>query len=382
MNDKNKLLYEQIVDYLRNKIVNKEYETDEKLPTELELANKFGVSRITSKRALEELKQQGLIYRVRGSGSFVAQMDDVRNTQLNIPYQKSNANKVIALVVPLGNIGSGSIKDAIDGIVRGVSEVLNRKGYYLSIHSEHRDVSKEKDTISKLYQDQVEGIIYYPISDRENLELLNTLNLEEYPIITIDKYFENIPISYVVTDNARGGYNATKYLIDLGHKNIAYVSDVTIESASSVRQRYFGYCKALKESGIPINNELVKVGYKKVETKPVYTKSLYEKIIQEFVGKKVTGIVAVNDTVASFFMRAAIDLKIKVPEDISIIGFDNMELAKYLHIPLTTISQDFYEMGRIASRLLIDRIESGKHNYSEIMLPAELIIRNSCTKKL
>lgn len=384
MDDKNKLLYEQIVDYLKNKILNREFKTNQKLPTELELAEQFGVSRITSKRALEELKQEGMIYRIRGSGSFVAPIENLGNPKINELSQEMNTNKIISIVIPFGEAENGLSKASTDGLihnVRGVSEVLNENGYFLSIHSEHRDIKKEEEVLNKLYKNKVRGIIYYPISDREHYEFLYRLYLEEYPIITIDKYFDNIPISYVVTDNESGGYKATKYLLDLGHKNIAYASDVTIESASSVRQRYFGYCKALKESGISMSKELVNVGFKK-DGAVVYLESLFKNIIKDFIQKEVTGIVAVNDMIASFLMRAALDLNIKVPDDISIVGFDNLELGKHLQVPLTTISQSFYEIGRTAARLLIDWIESGKHTYSKIVLPAELIIRNSCIKKI
>ncbi len=376
-----KLLYEEIVDTLKAGIANQKYKVDEQLPTEMELAREFGVSRITSKRALEVLKQEGLIYRVRGSGSFVSP-NAVEQPTTRLSRHQADHNFLISMVVPMKDSleSSTAFADGMMLIVRGVSEILNENGFYLAIHSEHSNIQEERAVLNQLYQKKVGGIIYYPISDSENLELLNLLFLEQYPIITIDKIHENIPISYVVSDNMGGAYQATKYLIELGHDKIAFVSKVRLERASSVRHRYFGYCNALKEAGIPVNSQFVKFGFKQ-NPKPVYEKPAYEDIVRSLVSQQVTGIIAENDMEALFLMRAAKDLQIDVPNDISIIGFDDVAFSKHLPIPLTTVAQDFYQIGKTTARILIESVTSGTHKYTKTTLPTRLVVRHSCSSK-
>lgn len=376
MDTKNKLLYETIVEDLKSKILNKVFKVDQKLPTELELAEQYGVSRITSRRALEELKLQGIIYRIRGSGSFVSPGSNIKGKSDELTISASEDNKEIITIMLPFDVSDNSFAKS----VRGASEVLDENGYYTSVYNGLRDVKSEQQLIQKLYEDKIKGIIYYPISDRDNLEILNMLYFENYPIITIDKYFESIPISYVVSDNENGACKATQYLIDFGHDRIAFVSDLPIERTTSIRNRYFGYCKTLKENGIAINMDFVKAGVDDDEYSRHYQKELYQGVIKDLLIKEVTAIFAINDIIASFLMRAAFEMNIKIPDDISIIGFDDMEIAKHLQVPLTTISQDFYNMGKTAANTLINGINTGKIDYRQSKLPVELVIRESCSK--
>jgi GntR family transcriptional regulator of arabinose operon len=233
----NRLLYEKIISYLRQEIHSQNFKPGDKLPTEKELAQKFGVSRITSKRALEDLKVEGLIYRVRGSGSFVSGLeknpDKFFGNSLN---NRVDYSRVVPIVLPF-DVSNGGIMN----VVIGASRVMDEKGYILSIHCCNDDINEEKKLLLNLYEKNVAGIIHYPISDRKNLEIMNYLYLKNYPIVTIDKYYESIPISYVVSDNLKGAYEAVQYLISKGHKRIAFVSDGKIEDATSIRNRYFGY---------------------------------------------------------------------------------------------------------------------------------------------
>lgn len=378
MDKENKLLYEKIIEDLKNKILNKVYKADQKLPTELELAEQYGVSRITSRRALEELKLQGIIYRIRGSGSFVSPAINRKEKSDELAVSKSPVNKdIITIMLPF-DVSNNSFAQS----VRGASEILEENGYYTSVFNGLRDVESEQQLIKKLYEDKIKGIIYYPISDRDNLGILNMLYLDNYPIITIDKYFESLPISYVVSNNEDGACQATQYLIDFGHERIAFVSDLPIESTTSIRDRYFGYCKKLKQNGLPLNMDFIKVGISNNEYSRYYQKELYQGVIKELIIKKVTAIFAINDIVASFLMRAAFEMDIKIPDDISIIGFDNMEIAKHLQVPLTTISQDFYNMGKIAAQYLLNKIDSDEDEFKGCKLPVELVVRESCSKNI
>jgi GntR family transcriptional regulator, arabinose operon transcriptional repressor len=372
--EEDKLLYKQIVNYLKNEITSQALKPGDRLPTEMELSNQFNVSRITSKRALEELKNLGLIYKIRGSGSYVSDLtEQAKSKEESINEDKLNTSRIISILLPF-DISIGGLMNSLIG----ASKVLNQKGYYLSVHCSDRDLETEKQILLELYEKKIGGIIFYPISDRKNLETLNLLYLNNYPIVTIDKYYESIPISYVVSDNQKGAYDAAKYLIEHGHERIAFVSDENIESATSIRNRYFGYCKALKEYNLPINNNYVKVGFI-TDRKSSSFRDIYERLLENLLENQVTAICAVNDYVAAYLLHAASVLQIDVPSDLSIVGFDNIELTEHLSVPLTTIKQNFYQMGNVAAKLLIESIENGVHECCQIQLPTTIVKRNSCS---
>jgi len=359
-------LYEKIVNQIKESIVKGELKENDKLPTEVDLADNFEVSRITSKRALEELRLQGFIYRIQGSGSFVANIDNINESDSNA---KGDTQR-IAIVLPFEESQGGIIN-----VIKGASEVLNKNNCTLTIHSIHSDLDSERKILTQLYEDGTRGIIYYPLSDFRNFEIINKLYLNNYPIVTIDKYFEGIPISSVVSDNMKSSFNATKYLIDGGHKSIAFISDASIESAHSVRHRYFGYCRALKDADIVIDESFVKLGFLKDVSEEDST-DRYSEIIQELIDREVSAIVCINDYVASLSMRAAINAGYSIPGQLSIVGYDDIELASHLQVPLTTVAQNFNSMGRIAAELVIES-KAGEHKERQVVLPTELIVRSS-----
>lgn len=362
-------LYEQIVTHIKESIINGELRENDKLPTEVELARNFNVSRITSKRALEELRLQGYIYRIQGSGSFVSNTDEINQ---NVSRAMVGAQR-IALVLPFEESLGGVIN-----VIKGASEVLNKHNCTLTIHNIHNDPDSEKKILTRLYEDGTSGIIYYPISDFRNFEIVNKLYLNNFPIVTIDKYFEGIPISSVVSDNLESSICATKHLIDGGHRKIGFISDAAIESAHSIRHRYFGYCRALKDSDISIDESLVKLGMlKDVPADDAYDR--YVDVIKELIGLGATAVVCINDYVASQSMRAAINSGFSVPEELSIVGYDDIELASHLQVPLTTVAQDFNRIGRLAAELVIES-KAGEHRERQVVLPTELVVRNSTRK--
>lgn len=365
--EENMLLYEKILQYLKDKINNKELLPGDRLPTEMELAEQFGVSRITSKRALEELRSAGLIYRVRGRGSFVtkpaaaANASDGADTGINY-------NKIIAFVIPFSCANGG-----ITNTIGGASRVASEKGYILDVKYSNNDPKEERALLEGLYEKGVGGIIYYPISDRMNLEVMNTLSMNEYPIVSIDRYFESVPISYVVSDNQTGEYEAVKYLLELGHRNIAFISDTRIEDATSVRNRYFGYCRALKEQGVAIRPEFVKNGdFFNLIKEPAL------RMLKELLEEGVTAFCCINDYVAVFVLQCLKSLEVEVPETVSVVGFDNLEISAVAYVPLTTVRQDMEKIGEEAAKYIVECIESGKYDYMKKTIPVELVVRESC----
>lgn len=361
-------LYEQIVTDLRNKILAGEYEPNTKLPAENELAKLYHVSRITSKRALEELKNEGFIYRVRGSGSFVS---DRSVPTCDVKSSKSAGSKTVAILMP-HHVTESSFAQSINGAIKRLSQA----GYYGIVQSSVKNAVDERNIIQKMVEDGIQGIIYYPLSDHDNFQLLYSLRLKEYPMVVIDRYLQAFPLNCVISDNYEGGRMATEHLIKLGHSKIAFVSDLPLESATSIRDRYFGYADAMKQYHKNISADFVFTDFAD-EYHRGYHAETYTNILRQLQANGIQAVFAMNDSIAIHLMRAAKELDISIPKELSIVGFDDLKVAKHLPIPLTTVRQNFVDIGKLAAEIILNQIESGVFENKQIKLPVNLIIRDS-----
>jgi GntR family transcriptional regulator of arabinose operon len=359
-------LYAQIIDHYKSKILNKEILPDEQLPTEMEMADLFGVSRITTKRALEELERDGFIYRKRGQGSFVLPVSQEK---------KSTGNRLVAIVIPTNDRRGRRID-----YIRGATEYLNQAGYYLVVQTTDDSPELEREMLANLVRNGIQGIIYYPTS-RSNFDVLYQLVLDQYPIVIIDKYFDALPLNYVVSDNFKGGYMAAAHLIKHGHRRIAFLSNPYIENISSVQDRFFGFCSAMKDNGIPVSKDNILLGlWDKVVSRhqsEEETIEFYKGILTKLKKDGVTAIFAENDYIALFAAKVLRLMGLCIPDDMSIVGFDNIELMANMDLQLTTMDQDFYQIGKMAGKAVVDRME-GKNLDNEIFkVPVKLLERGS-----
>ena len=188
------------------------------------------------------------------------------------------------------------------------------------------------------------------------------------PIVFIDvpnDNFENF--DKVIIDNLEGAKEAIRYLIEIGHRKIGFIAD-----AVTTKKRFDGYKDALKEKNIEIDEELIEIRSGRSE-EIGYQAGL--KLLSK--PNRPTAIFCVNDLIAIGLLRASFELNIKVPEQLSIIGFDDIPISRYLPIPLTTVSQPIKEIAKEAVGLLIDRIKNPQKPYITKKLKTNLIIRKS-----
>lgn len=356
----NKPLYSLIVDELKTQISSGSYKPEDQLPTEADISSRYGVSRITTRRALDELEREGFIYRIKGSGSFVKPPGRPQSEN-----RTDASGRVISLILP-----SEADRD-MTGYIRGASEWLNANGYYLSIHQSDYDSQKERELLETLTRNGIAAIILYPRNECANYDVLYRLCLYDYPIVTIDKYYEGLPLGAVVSDNFDGAYKAVSRLIELGHRNISFLSGTSIESTSSVRDRYFGYCEALKDHGIPIDSRYVKLNMRPFRDE-VGPEQFYTLLLESYRNDGVTAVQAENDLVAANMLNRFLEAGIRIPGDISIVGFDKNPLTEHLFIRLTTVEQNFYEIGRKAAEIVVQRLERGTPIPGKVVLPVRL----------
>jgi DNA-binding LacI/PurR family transcriptional regulator len=354
---KEPLLYIQIYDALKQRIESGEWGYGAVLPSEPELAEVYGVSRGTLRRVLAKLEDEDFIHRERGRGTFVIHPTvNTQNSRLN--------NYSISFIVPY------ILDSFVSSILHGLESVARENSYAVIFHHVENDVAKQEKIIREAEQQGVSGIVLYPVNSTTISPILRELNQKKYPLVLVDRYIRGLYFDYVTSDNFGGGINATQHLLALGHRRIAFLSWKDL--ATTMDHRRLGYRQALLEAGIKPdpNLEWEVKGYPEID----------QVAIKELLLKpdRPTAIFAANDQLAISVQRVARSLQISVPEDLALVGFDDLDISAQLDIPLTTIAQKPFEIGAIAGDLILWQIRNNTTCVQRRILPVELIVRDSC----
>lgn len=361
-------LYSQILNEIREHILSGDLAVGTRLPPEAEIAQQHQTSRGTVRQALSILVTEGLLERIQGSGTFVRKLPSKQEGKQQQPPAKKNVGLI------LSQAGDELNMD----ILLGVEQVVKPRGYQLSFAYAEEDPQALAFDIARLRANTV-GLIIFPISNSSHDSSIEQLKTDSFPFVLVDRYIPEIDCDYVVSDNIGGGYRGTEHLLILGHTRIGFVcSSRGGLLTTSVRDRWEGYRKALKEYNQVYDESLV---YHDAPTPAPDPPNVYDDIMTS--ADRPSAFLAVNDAVALGLLQAAQRHRIRVPEDVALVGFDDVSYAAHLSVPLTTIAQQRKELGGRAGTLLINRIEgqvvgTPKH----IKLPTNLIIRQSCGARL
>lgn len=363
-----KTKYSIVKDHIKSKILDGTYKPNQKISSESELMKQFGVSRHTVRLAIGDLVTAGWLYREQGSGTFCADRSLIESKA----SRKSTSN--IAIVTTY-------ISEYIfPSIIRGAEEYLSKNGYNVSLFSTNNDHNIEKNVLEKIIMQHFDGVIVEPTkSSITNPNISYYLNLEnkQIPYIMINAYYEELePISITVNDE-KGGALQAEHLINLGHKNIVgFFKTDDIQGTKRMK----GFLNAHRKYDITITSDTV-ITYKTDEktTKPV--KEL-ERILS--LENRPTAIACYNDELAILLLNVIREKKLRVPDDISIIGFDDSYLSKVSEVKLTTIKHPQAKMGETAAKHILELIRNkrlGKTRKVEsLVFEPELILRNSTGK--
>ncbi|MFZ4399901.1 MAG: LacI family DNA-binding transcriptional regulator [Bacteroidales bacterium] len=263
-------------------------------------------------------------------------------------------------------------------MARSIEDYCNKYGYNLIICSSDEKDAKESSIIRMLKEKQVDGLI---ISSTlvDNSEILALKN-EHFPFVLVDRYFPEIPdTNYVVIDNYQGAFNAVKHLTDLGHRNIAMLSILPFH-ITSVRDRNRGYLDALENAGIKIDHYLLcQIPFENIE----FGVEMEIKKILSYQ-RKVTAILAVNQNIAIEAIKIMAKLNIKIPDDISLISFDDLPFYEIMNPSITAVDQPLATICKNAVEILMTEINNKDKTMKkkQLVLPTELIIRKSCKNLL
>lgn len=345
-------LYEQIKGYIKSLILMKELKPDELVPSEFELADRFGVSRITAKRALDDLCAEGFVYRIQGKGTFVKATE-------------SNERRVqgrIGTVMPFYP-DYFALK-----IISGIEQVAQDNNFEFILRNSNGEPEKEKRIIEDYIVQDVQGIIVLPCrSSGDMVQFYRQILEHNVPLVFVDKYLPDLDIDYVVSDNYGGAYDGTKRFIEKGHTDIAVIAPVA-ESASSVIHRIEGYKSALLDHGISVNDDLILSDIARGDTAS----------ITDFISTvNPTAVFALNEHIAIDTLHVFRELRISVPEDVSMVVFDDVNIIKYINLSVSAVKQQVFELGKTACRIIVDRLKYNTPLRKRVVLPTEFINRNS-----
>jgi len=369
LTEQNRPKYQQIVLDLRKSITLGEYKEGERLPSEADLVVRFQTSRLTVQRALKELQHSNLIERRAGSGTFVRRAD--RSEQ-----------HVFGLLIP--GLGETEI---FEPICQGMARAGRAGGHALlwgdTTHTpSDNDSGKEEQTktLCEYYISRdVTGIFFAPLEltaskDDVNQWVVDALEKARIPVVLLDRgiyrYPRRSPFALVGIDNRWAGFVMAEHLLRHGCRRLMYVAKP--RSAPTVEVRALGFRDAVE--AFQVSGARGQVHIADPEDVPA--------LQGVFASGVPDGIVCANDITAARLMQSLEQLGLRVPNDVRIVGIDDVKYACLLGVPLTTLRQPCREIGETAITTMLERIAHPNMPARDVLLECKLVVRQSCGSHL
>lgn len=350
-------LYRKILEDLLAAIQGGTLKPGDRLPAEAELEARWGVSRITAARAIKELQQLGLVHRMRGSGTFVNPAPAHGPASGTRTANENRMPRFIAAIFPQIE------RNGIPEILGGIEAACGEAGLVCTFHNSNNDLATEARLIRQVTEQGCSGLLLYPcFAPLGNARLYSDLGLRGFPIAMIDRSIDFLGLPLFACDNEASMAALTRHVIARGHRRIAFFCH-SIETISSEQERFRGYGGALLEAGIPLDPDLVcrtapSHGPEARRPDRVERDRLAEMALDHLLSlaDRPSCVMAVNDLLGISLIKAALARGLRIPADLAVTGFDNIDAGDLAGIPLTTVAQPFHRIGREAAALLAGRL--------------------------
>lgn len=345
-----------VTEYIKNLIRDKKLPSDGRLPSENSLTKELGVSRVTVRRALAELCEKGIIYTEHGRGSFASDYSQSGDSTVLIPFIISN----------------GESSSRFLDIYSGTQNFFLSKNMQIILSVSNHNPEQEKNSIMQFKNSGYNHMIVIPNGINDNSTFYYDLIRNGTNFVFVDQKPPIFPYNYVHSDNFFGGFTITNHLIEYGHKRIAFIYYEAPQNSSSTNDRIAGYRFSLKKNNIAYDSNLV-----------CYTDDLLcEQTLEQLLSlpEPPTAIFAVNDTLAIYISNLLSKRGISVPDDISLAGYDNLPFSETYSPAITTINQNFYNLGYKAAELMYNIIKNPTNVITDCSIPVELVLRDSVKK--
>ncbi len=347
-----------VTNELKDELMRGSYKVGDRLQGENLLSGRFGVSRQTIRQALGTLEREGFLERVHGSGTYVKRISMPPSAQVKTVCVMTTY--LDDYIFPL--------------IISGIEKILTAAGYEMTLKLTRNKVVTERANLLTLKNSNICGLIVEGTKTalpNPNLELYKELN--NIPILFINSYYRQFDpeqLNYVVVDDKKGAYTAVKHLIDNGHKKINGIFKIDDMQG---HERFNGFMTALYDAGLSFDESRV-MWYSTENMQEIFSVENSHALLDQL--GDCTGVICYNDEIAVLLVRALQAMGKKVPDDISIISFDNSSLAQMTQTGISTVAHPGTELGKEAARSILKLIETPslhvRHTFD-----TELISRNS-----
>lgn len=277
---------------------------------------------------------------------------------------RSKSTKTIAVVL-------SDISNPYFGIVvKGIEDTAQKRGYHIIIANTNEVYEIEEEMVRTLLGKRIDGFIILPTqTDSADIHLLKDRGI---PLILLGRCFKGLDTSYLITDDVKGGYLATKYLIEKGHRRILVITGP--QYISCARERLQGYLQAMEAAGLAVEKEMI---CKLDNIRGPEGRDRFLELLQD---RQFTAVFAFSDYIAFQVLYTLEENGLRSPEDIAVVGYDNVQANLFFPRPLTTINIPIYEMGKRATEILLNKIESGEEmddQEIQIVYDVNLVVRNT-----
>ena len=352
-----KLRYHTIREAIRRDIQGGRFEAGERLPSDAELGMRFDASRLTVIRALRELETEGLVQRKAGSGTYVR-------------TSPALSTRVFGILMP--DLGDGEVFEPIAQGIARAGEMLHHRMLWGSAAASGQQKEQYADELCRYFIGRkVSGVFFAPVEltahqDDMNRKIVEELQAAGIPVVLVDRcikpYPERSHYDLAGIDNHRAGYRMTAHLAAAGCRSIAFA--YRPGSAPTVDARMAGYRFALRSRGMA---EMPLPG---------------DADLREFIDRnRPDGIVCANDLTAARLMHDLLKMGIRIPEDVRMVGINDVKYAGFLPVPLTTLRQPCQQIGAAAMELMLERQTHPGNPVRDVLLDCELVVRQSCGTK-
>jgi len=353
-----KAKYEEIVDWVEDRLHKKELADGSRLESENELTAIFRVSRQTVRHAISVLENKGLVERRRGSGTFI-----------RIPRKEEKTHTKTMRVAVVTTYVNEYI---FSPIIQEVEKILSKSDYDMQVSLTNNSIEKERLILTSFLKNMtVDGIIAEPTKSglpNPNLPLYREIMDRGIPIIFLNSFYRELHAPHVSMNDKMAGKIVTEHLLQCGHRKIAGIFKSDDGQGHS---RYAGYVEALMEAEIKVKGERIAwIDTEGLRSTPDY----FEWVLKRLAD--CTACVCYNDEVANKLVAICLEQGIKIPDDLSVVGIDNSELSTFCEVPLTSAENPIKDLGRIAALGILELIHG--HSVQEKMeLDPKIVMRSS-----
>lgn len=354
--EKKSTKYQELIDYVYNLIDDGTLKSGDRLFSENELSAMFHISRQTVRRAIGELEENGVVKRIRGSGTYIGD-----NRQENL--KKRNRIAVVTTYVD---------SYIFPKTIQGIEKVLSEHGYFVQIAFTNNTLEREKSVLEDMIsQDDVAGVIVEGTKSglpNPNLFLYRKLMKRRIPILFFNTFYPELDVPHVSLNDVEAGSKAVQFLIEKGHKDIGAI--LKLDDGQG-RLRYLGYLNAMEAAGLPVKDSRMIW----IDTEESRQLSLcMDRILSRLEG--CSAVLCYNDQVAFQLIHLLRERKIAIPEQLAVISIDDSDLARHSEVPITSLPHPKEKLGEAAANRLLEML-NGRYKNATFEFSTRVVERES-----